>query len=63
MKPLPLAIIVILVWTVLVIIDNWPQKRPAQRPRVPEPVVVTASNLPPAPQLQMREQPRYRPER
>jgi hypothetical protein len=25
MKPLPLAILVILVWTVLVIVDNWPR--------------------------------------
>jgi len=62
MKPLPLAIIVILTWTVLVVIDNWPRERPVERPRDPVPVV-TASNLPPAPQLQMQEQPRYRPGR
>lgn len=62
MKPLPLAIIVILTWTVLVIVDNWPRERPVERPREPAPVV-TASNLPPTPQLQMQEQPRYRPGR
>ncbi len=62
MKPLPLAFIVILLWTVLVIVDNWPQARPAPR-AVPEPAVVTASNQPPAPPLEMVEQPRYRPGR
>jgi len=62
MKPLPLAIIVILIWTVLVIVDNWPREGTAPR-AVPEPAVVTASNQPPAPQVQMVEQPRYRPGR
>lgn len=59
MKPLPLAIIVILTWTVLVFVDNWPRESPQAR-KPPEPPVVTASAQPPSPQLQMTEQPRYR---
>jgi hypothetical protein len=62
MKPLPIAIIVILIWTVLVIVDNWPQERSVPG-APPEPAVVTASNQPPSPPLQMVEQPRYRPGR
>lgn len=58
MKPLPLAIIVILTWTFLVIVDNWPRETARVQEKV-EPPVVTASNLPPSPQLQMVEQPRY----
>ncbi len=62
MKPLPLAIIVILTWTVLVFVDNWPRESPQER-KSPEPTVITASTQPPSPQLQMTEQPRYRPGR
>jgi len=62
MKPLPLAIIVILTWTFLVIVDNWPREATRVQEKV-EPPVMTASNLPPAPQLQMVEQPKYQPGR
>jgi hypothetical protein len=62
MKPLPLAIIVILTWTFLVIVDNWPRET-ARAPEKADPRVFTASAMPPAPQLQMTEQPRYRPGR
>ncbi len=56
MKPLPLAILVILVWTILVIVDNWPRKDERPQIREDDPMVVS-SNPPP---LQMVEQPRYR---
>ena len=58
MKPLPLAIIVILTWTFLVIVDNWPRETARVQEKI-EPPVVTASNLPSSHQLQMVEQPRY----
>jgi len=59
MKPLPLAIIVILTWTVLVFVDNWPREAPQAHKNAEAPIV-TASTQPPSPQLQMTEQPRYR---
>lgn len=58
MKPLPLAIIVILTWTFLVIVDNWPREAPRVQ-EIAEPPLVTASNLPPLPQFQIVEQPKY----
>lgn len=56
MKPLPLAILVILVWTLVVIVDNWPRETRKVTPPAQTELVVS-SNPPP---LQMVEQPRYR---
>lgn len=58
MKPLPLAILVILVWTILVIVGNWPRKT-ARKPVHEEPELISSN----PPMLQIVEQPRYHLER
>lgn len=60
MKPLPLAILVILVWTVLVIVGNWPRETATAKQPVHEEPELISSN---PPTLQIVEQPRYHLER
>ncbi len=59
MKPLPLAVFAIVVWTLLIIMDNLPAP-PPKKVQTPEPPVLTATNIPAQPSLQMTEQPQYR---